>query len=218
MKSKILIILFITVIIGSCTQSSTSSDSQATKTQDSTSSNEAVKTVEAESTDSSSIESDIQFIRDKYDLISNAADYKTVPFATECDERSSTKLERKYNKKGELSYLKYEECGGHGCSIKHHYYWEGELIFIFHKNDSTPGNSHIIEEHRTYFKNGEMIQCLEKKAHRHGGQAPMEELLKKANNKEVDCTPEKLTANLSEIESLSIEDAEKYFCLKSNRN
>ncbi len=61
-----------------------------------------------------------------------------------------------------------------------------------------------------------MILCLEKKAHYYKGQAPMEELLKKAENKEVDCAPEKLTANLSEIEPLSLEEAKKYFCASSS--
>jgi len=162
--------------------------------------------------ESTSIESDIQFIRDKYAIISNATNYKTVPFEVRCDERSSSKLVRKYNEKGQLSYLELHDCGGHGCSVKHHYYWEGQLIFIFHKNDYTPGSSHIIEEHRTYFKNGQMIRCLEKKAHYYDGQPPMEELLKKAKNEEVECTPDKRTKNLSEIENLSLDKAKAYFC------
>ncbi|MFK7903958.1 MAG: hypothetical protein AB8B69_02490 [Chitinophagales bacterium] len=171
----------------------------------------------AENIEDSSIESGIQFIRDKYEIISQA-DYKTVPFDTQCDERTAVKLDRKYNEKGELSYLLYSDCGEHGCSTKHHYYWEGELIFIFHKNDYSPGSSHIIEEHRTYFKNGKMIRCLEKKAHYHEGQAPMKELLKKASNQEVDCTPDKLTAKLTELETLSIQEAKNYFCSPSGEN
>ncbi len=159
-----------------------------------------------------SIEEDIQFIRDKYAIIRKATHYKTVPFKAQCDERTMVKLDRKYNEKGELSYLQYHDCGGHGCSTKHHYYWEGELIFIFHVNDYSPGSTHIIEEHRTYFKNGKMFRCLEKKAHYYEGQAPMAELLKKASNDEVDCTPEKRTKNLSELEDLSIDKAKDYFC------
>lgn len=180
--------------------------------QNSTSADLGSENKNMETTEPSSIEGDIQFILDKYNLISKATDYKIVPFEAKCDERSSAFLERKYNQKGALSYLKYVSCGEHGCRTKEHYYWEGELIFIFHENDFTPGSSHIIEAHRTYFKNGQMIRCLEKEAHYHEGQPPMEELLKKAENKEVDCTPEKLTSNLSELESLSLEEAQNYFC------
>ncbi len=207
MKPYTIALLFTCLLMASCTQSpSTSNSKTATK--------EQANSVNTTDSNSSSTESDLQFIRDKYKVISGATDYKTVPFEAQCDERSSTKLERRYNKKGDLSYLKLIDCGGHGCSTKHHYYWDGQLIFIFHNNDSTPGVSHIIEEHRTYFKNGKMIHCLEKKAHYHPGQPPIEELLKKAENKEVDCTPDKLTANLSEIESLSLDKAKAYFCAK----
>ena len=214
------LLLLIAAVIGSCT-----TDSQKNKAQYSTNSNDEIKTAEPPepdardqndaSTENSSIETDIQFIRDKYNIISQATDYKTVPFEIRCDGITSDKLERKYNKKGELSYLKHVSCGEHGCRTKHHYYWEGELIFIFQKDDFTPGVSHVIKEHRTYFKNGQMIRCLEKKARYYEGQAPMAELLKEAENKEVDCTPEKLSTNLSEIESLSLDEAQKYFCPSS---
>jgi len=200
-----------------------------TKTGQGSNSNDGIKTAEPydstlavdagfrskDNTENPSIESDIQFIRDKYNIISQTTDYKTVPFETRCDERSSDSLVRKYNKKGELSYLKHVSCGGHGCRTKHHYYWEGELIFIFYKDDYTPGSSHVIEEHRTYFKDGKMIRCLEKEARYYEGQPPMAELLKKAENKEVACTSEKLTANLSEIETLNLNEAQKYFCSSS---
>ncbi|MFK7746929.1 MAG: hypothetical protein AB8B65_00930 [Kordia sp.] len=165
-----------------------------------------------ENNEATSIEADIQFIREKYAIISKAKNYKTVPFEVRCDERSSSKLIRKYNEEGKLAYLELHDCGGHGCRTKYHYYWDGQLIFIFHKNDYTPGSSHIIEEHRTYFKNGKMIRCLEREANYYDGQPPMEELLKKAKNKEVECTPNKLTENLSEIENLSLDKAKAYFC------
>lgn len=163
-------------------------------------------------TKESSLEENITFIQKKYELIKQMEDYESVLVEAQCDDNSSNKLERRYNSKGALSYLKYRSCGAHACSTKHHYYWDGQLIFIFHKNDYAPGNSHIIEEHRTYFKNGKMIRCLEKKAHQHPGQAPIEELLEKAENKEVECSPEKLTINLAELEALSSGEAQKYFC------
>ena len=197
MKTKILFLFFMVVVLAGCNQNSASSG------------------VDPGNTDETSIESAIQFIQDKCEIITKATHHKTVPFEIQCDERSSTQLERKYDKKGALSYLKYVECGGHGCRTKHHYYWEGELIYIFHENDFTPGHSHVIEEHHTYFRKGQMIRCLEKEARYYPGQPPMEELLKKAAMKEVDCTPEKLTAKLSEIESLSLDKAQAYFCSSS---
>ena len=159
-----------------------------------------------------SIETDILFIRDKYKIITEASNYKTVPFDTQCDEITSIKLERKYNEKGKLSYLQYKDCGEHGCTSRQHYYWDGKLIFIFHQNDLAIGSGQTIEEYRTYFKDGKMIRCLEKKVSWRQGERPIEDLLKKASNKEVDCTPDKLTSNLPEMESLSVDKAKKYFC------
>lgn len=59
MKTKILLLLFIATILGSCKQNSTSADHK--------SENQYMETTMV-----SSIESDIQFILDKYNLISQA--------------------------------------------------------------------------------------------------------------------------------------------------
>ncbi|MBC8756260.1 hypothetical protein H2O64_16420 [Kordia sp. YSTF-M3] len=225
---RILFLITITIIgvLTACESTPKSNDSTTTpetknttileeKVTDTTSATTDTEETVQEDTDankSTSIESDIQFIRDKYAIITNATNYKTIPFEAQCDERSSVKLERKYNEKGELSYLQYRVCGDHGCATKHHYYWDGQLIFIFHKNDYTPGTSHIIEEYRTYFKNGQMIRCLEKKAHYYEGQLPMTELLKNAKNEEVECNSDKLTAELTKMETISVKDAKAYFC------
>lgn len=160
----------------------------------------------------SSIESDIQDIREKYAIISKATHYKTVPFETNCGDNTSIKFVRKYNEKGQLSYLLYHLCAEEGCFISHHYYWDEKLFFIFKQSDITPGVSHIIEERRTYFKGDQVIQCLEKTAHQHEGTAPMSELLKKAENKKVECTSEFLSDILMDIETLPVAEAKKYFC------
>ena len=227
MKSRIVWMILVAIILGSCNQSSNSSESPAPTAQNVERSTEAVKSAEQTSAtaaaetniqskvsgDQSSIVADIQFIRDKVDMINKATDYRTVPFKKQCDEMSSTELERKFNDKRELCYLKYVECGGHGCMTKHHYYSEGELIFIFYQNDYSPGSSHVIEEHRSYFKNGKMIRCLEKEARYYEGQPPMTELLEKAENKEVDCSAEKLTAHLTILETINLDqDAQEFLC------
>ncbi len=173
---------------------------------------EDVEAAVADVVEGTDLESDIQFIRDKFAIISNATNYKEVPFETMCDERTSFKFDRKYNEKGKLSYLLYVTCGEHGCYTKEHYYWDEELIFIFSKSDISPGVSNIVEERRTYLKNGRVIRCLEKTAQNAMGEPPMEELLKKAVNKEVDCTPEFLSDILEDLETLSVQDAKQYFC------
>lgn len=231
MKSKILLLLFISLVAGSCNQKTPSSDSQSTDTQQTVNSNASSHNTETkadvsstsssniktnhhvfEGADNSSIDPNIQFIQDKYNTINNAKDYETFFFATRCDAMSLDQLERRYNKNGKLSYLKHVVCGRHGCRTREHYYWEGELILIFQMDDLDEGVTSVKNENHTYFKNGQLIRCLEKKARYYEGQPPMEELWKKAKNKEVDCTPEKLTAKLSELESLSIDEAQKYFC------
>ncbi len=207
MKSKIFLLSFLNLFLLTACQNPKEPKSEETPS------------IESSSTDvkATSLEADIKFIQEKYKIISEATDWKTVPVVTQCEEIGETQLVRKYNEKGELAYLELTQCGGHGCLSKEHYYWDGKLIFLFSKNDFTPGSSHIIEEHRTYFKEGTMIRCLEKQAAYHEGQPPMEELLKKAVNKEVDCAPAKLTTNLSKIESLSVEEAQKYFCPPSQQ-
>ena len=225
MKNQTLFLLMAVINLANCTQSTDNNESQEVKTEQTAHLSDTMTMASSTSSDeqiidtakSLSIEPDIHFIREKYAILVQDTNYTEVPFEIQCDERSSTKLVRRYNKNGQLSYLKYEECGEHGCSIRHHYYWNGELIFIFHKSDFTPGSSHIVEEHRTYFKNGEMIRCLEKEARYYEGQASMDELLRQAENRVVDCTSEKRTANLSAIESLSLEAAEKYFCSASDQ-
>ncbi len=158
------------------------------------------------------LEADIQFIQDKFAIINQGTNYKTVPFNMECEGMAYFQLNRKYNEKGELSYLISGDCSEHGCETKEYYYWEGELIFAYKKKDFTPGSSHFIEEYRTYFKNGKAIRCLEKEAHNNMGEPPMKDLLSKARNKEVECSTEFLEDATEELKTLKVEDARKYFC------
>ena len=205
-----LTLCFVLGFVVACESTTKTTDTTTDKTSAAKAENKTAQAVETAKP--TTIESDIQFIKEKYAIISKATNYRILPFETTCDQRTSVKLERRYNEKNELSYLQYMDCGEHGCMTRHHYYWAGQLIFIFYVNDYTPGSSHIIEERRTYFKNGQMISCLEKKAHVHEGTAPMAELLKKALNKEVDCSPEQRTKHLSELENLAVEKAKEYFC------
>lgn len=166
---------------------------------------------ELASSTSKSVESDIKFIREKFKII-NGANYTSKHLKINCDEMSSNEVVRKHNDKGELMYLKHVECGEPGCATIEHYYWDGALIFIFRVNDYSEGVSQLRQEYRTYFKNNEMIRCLEKEARYFDGQPPMEELLKKSKNKEVVCTPEKLTKNLSKLETIDSNNAKKILC------
>ncbi len=155
--------------------------------------------------------SDIEFIRDKYAIIVNADPQRVDSFIVECGG-GTTRLERRYNEKEEISYLQYEICGGHGCSTSHHYFWEGKLIFKLYQDTYWVGNSDFMKEHRTYFKDGEMIRCLEKEVSTTNGQPTIEDLMKKASNSEVDCVAEKLTDDLAKLMRLKQEEAEVYLC------
>lgn len=154
---------------------------------------------------------DIEFIKDKYAIIVNANPHRIDSFIVECGG-GTTRLERRYNEKEEISYLQYETCGGHGCSTSHHYFWEGKLIFKLYQDTYWAGNSDFMKEYRTYFKDQEMIRCLEKEVTTTNGQASIEDLMKKASNSEVDCTTEKLTADLAKLMTLKQEEAEVYLC------
>lgn len=155
--------------------------------------------------------SDIEFIKDKYAIIVNANPHRIDSFIVECGG-GTTRLERRYNEKEEISYLQYEICGGHGCSTSHHYFWEGKLIFKLYQDTYWVGNSDYMKEHRTYFKDQEMIRCLEKEVSTTNGQPSIEDLMKKTPNSEVDCTTEKLTEDLVKLMTLKQGDAESYLC------
>lgn len=158
----------------------------------------------------SSIEQDIQFIRDKFSIISNAKNYKTDAYAFECG--GETKLERKYNETNELAYLKETSCGQHGCLTTEHYFWNGALIFIFAQNAYWAGNTDYQMEYRTYFKNGKMIRCLEKEVSSINNKPKVEKLIKKTANNEVDCKADKSTKDLEILKSLNQETGKKYYC------
>ncbi len=172
-----------------------------------------IETLEAEET-MPAVEkpkSDIEFIRDKYAIIVNANPHRIDSFIVECGG-GTTRLERRYNEKEEINYLQYQTCGGHGCSTSHHYFWEGKLIFKLYQDTYWVGNSDFMKEHRSYFKDQEMIRCLEKEVSTTNGQPSIEDLMKKTPNTEVDCTKEKLTKDLAELMTLKKETAEGYLC------
>ena len=108
--------------------------------------------------------------------------------------------------------MKEVSCGQHGCLTTHHYFWDGELIFIFSQNSYWAGQSDFLIEHRTYFKNGKMFRCLEKEVSTTNGEAKTKELAKKTPNQQDDCKSEKLTPNHSMMKTLTRETAKSYFC------
>lgn len=154
---------------------------------------------------------DVLFIREKYAQISNATNYRRDTFETECGG-GPMKFERKYNEKNELAYLYTEFCSDHGCEGTHHYFWEGNLIFIFSQQSYWVGNTDELRESRTYLKNGQMFRCLEKKVNTTNGTPKIEDLLKKASNSEADCSTDRLTKDIEQLIALNIENAQTYFC------
>jgi hypothetical protein len=114
--------------------------------------------------------------------------------------------------KVKISYLQYQVCSDHGCNTVHHYFWEGKLIFIFEQRSYWVGSTDKLSEHRTYFKDGMMIKCLEKEVTTTNGQQDIDQLLKKTSNGEVDCTSDRLTDNVWGLVTLNRDSAEKYFC------
>lgn len=159
----------------------------------------------------STLETDILFIRDKFNIIANAKNYRSDSYSFECDG-GEIYFERKYNEKEELVYLSDEYCGGHGCQIDQYYFWNGDLIFIFSKTTHWVGNTDSIVEHRTYFKKDQMIQCLEKEVSSENGDPKIEVLALNTKNQEVECTSDKKPNNLEELMALNTEEMEPYFC------
>lgn len=158
-----------------------------------------------------SLESDIEFIRDKYSVITQATPIRRDSFAMECDGGTNMII-REYDEQNELAYLLYESCSEHGCTIAHHYFWGKELIFLFKQNTFWVGNMDQIKESRTYFKDRQMIRCLEKEATTTEGYDALEKALRNAPNTEVDCTSDRITANLQRLRNLPEGKAQIYLC------
>ena len=218
---KLVLLLLISSVVSLSVQSCSSSNSQENTKAEITSPKEETKTpeVEAAATKPSSVEpekessedSDIQFIRDKYAIITNATNYKVDSITVDCEHGTST-IERRSTDEGELRYLLENSCGDHGCATNRHYFWDNKLIFIFRQNYYYAGNSDYLQEHRTYFKNDKMFRCLEKNVSTDKGYEELKKILQKTANQTIDCAPNKRTGNLQQMIDLDLTKAKDFLC------
>lgn len=109
-------------------------------------------------------EKHLSFVNEKIDKIISEHIDKKDQFEFECANGEAS-LERIYNDDGEVHLLTTVEGSkdGKSSSAKHYYFWENKLIYQFHHHVVDDGSTVEVDDHQTFFKDGEMLKCLEKK-------------------------------------------------------
>ena len=202
-----------------CTETSTSGASEGGASTDTTvgTTEETTKTTEAsksemnfeqQEADAKQHAEDLSFIYAKQKEIINEHIHKTDKFTFECTKGEVT-LERQYNDNDEIHLMSYHLCGDDGCSTKHHYFWENKLIYQFHHHEVAKDGKQVVDDHRTYFKDGKIVRCLESRYSYVKG-----EVLPEDNSyEEVDCTlADKISKEMEKLLTLSEEEAKAFLC------
>jgi hypothetical protein len=147
------------------------------------------------------------FISEKREEIFNEHILKKDHFNISC-ESGEIELERLYNDNGEIHLLTYTVCKDNACSTKSHTFWEGKLIYQMYHHSVEDGQNNKVDDHQTFFKDGKIIKCLEKKYSYMDG-----EVSPKSTYEQVDCVPaDKLTKDIEKLLTLTEEEAKAYLC------
>ncbi len=219
------LLLVLSINFQSCEQlasSSDSSESDTTTETETTSNTDDTKTPPSTGTDEMSVQEqldyaashvkELTFVNEKIVDIKNEHIHHKDQFTFECD-KGKVDLERIYNDDNQIHLLSYHIHGEDGISTKHHYFWDNKLIYQFHHHEGAEGGKQVIDDHKTYFKEGKIIRCLEKKISYSKGEEHPNDLFVNATYEQVDCVPaDKLTKNIEQLLAYSEEEAKDYFC------
>jgi len=149
----------------------------------------------------------LTFVNEKMIEIKTEHVKKKDYFTFEC-ESGKVSLERHYNDADEVHLLTYTQSLGDAISAKHHFFWENKLIYQFYHHEVKEGDKFVVDDHKTFFKDGEMLKCLEKKYSYINGEA-------KPNvpYELVDCVQvDKLTKDIEKLLISPEDEAKALFC------
>ena len=128
-------------------------------------------------------ESQIQFIREKFTIITEAMAaeaYAKTNFVKE-DEAGELIYERQLEGDA-LRFVSINNGYGHGYDKISYYFWEDQLIFKFEEGYYWVGNTDKFSEVRTYYANNTAIRVLQKEAKAQGQEAVRKKLSGMAHN------------------------------------
>lgn len=151
---------------------------------------------------------DLQYVYAKTAEISEEHVHKKDHYEIECSD-GTVVLERHYNDAEQVHLMTYKKCVGEDCSTMHHYFWDNELIYQYHHHETTENGKRMIDDHKTYFKDGKIVRCLEKRYSYVKGENNQEE----STYEQVDCTAvDKITKDMKKMLTSSEEDIKSHFC------
>ncbi|MEM7105202.1 MAG: hypothetical protein AAF502_18840 [Bacteroidota bacterium] len=149
----------------------------------------------------------LETVDKKFVAIKNEHVKKKDQFTLEC-ENGEAHLERLYNDNDEVHLLSISNYKDDNSSVKHHYFEGGKLIYQFYHHVVQNGETFMVDDHRTFFKDGKMLKCLEKRySYKNGESEPF------AQYELVTCQSDlKLTADIDKLVTMSEEDAKAFLC------
>jgi len=104
-------------------------------------------------------------------------------------------LERIYNDAKEVNLMTITRCKGDDCHTKNYFFENKKLIYVFHHHEVKSGDSFTVDDHKTYFQDGQMLKCLEKEFNYKNGEPQPNEPYRL-----VDCNEgNKITKNMQKL-------------------
>lgn len=218
MKFRLFGLLLTTVLWSLSFQSCTESNSSNSESEDSSATMADSTNVTSKGGTEMSVEEqlayakqhakDLEHVYSRRKEIDNEKVIKKDLFNFECTNGKIT-LERIYNEDNEIHLLVYSICNDQGCSTKHHYFENNKLFYQFHHHEQDQGDKHMVDDHRTYFKDGEIVRCLEKRYSYNKGEAHTDT----GEFKQVDClAADKITKDIEKLLTLAEADAKALLC------
>lgn len=152
----------------------------------------------------------LSFVNTKMKEIKNENIVKKDFFNFNC-ENGNASIERLYNDKGKIHLLTTSTLSQDSTtsSVKHHYYWEDKLIYQDYHHVVRDGSTMKVDDHKTYFKDGELLKCLEREYNYQRTENEPHDIPYKI----VDLDPgTKLTKDLNKLVTLPEEEIKTFLC------
>ena len=216
------ILLVIVLSLQSCTESNTSGMDTGTETETTTNDNgtsepsstngtatkKHSEMSEAEYSGFAAKHADhVSTVTEKMIEIKNEHIKKKDYFTFEC-QSGKINLERLYNDEDEIHLMSIYMCKGEDCSNKNYFFENNQLIYEFHHHEVKKGDEFAVDDHKTYYKDGKMLKCLEKTfSYKDGDASP------NVAYQLVDCNHDNKTSkDMVKLLTLSEEQAKALLC------
>ena len=152
----------------------------------------------------------LSFVDNKMVEIKNEHVGKKDHYEFEC-ENGFASLERHYNDNGDIHFLMTHTHNqdSTSSSAKHHFFWEDKLIYQFYHHEVEKDGNYMVDDHKTFFKDGELLKCLERTYSYKKDESAPHDVPYELVNLDADS---KLTKDLEKLLTLSEEEIKTYLC------